>query len=163
MDDRNLLSIAFLAISDRYATLFFSSQNGCRRPFWMTENHFRSYFSPFQINAQLFFFAIWLPAAILYNRKSILITFLAISDQYVTLFFVHKIGCSGHFSVIQNGCRRPFWITENRFRSHFSPFQVNKKLFFKFSQNGCHRPFWMTEKSLSNAFLAISDHYNFFF
>ena len=29
------------------------SQNGRRRPFWMTENHFRSHFSPFQINAQL--------------------------------------------------------------------------------------------------------------
>ena len=24
-------------------------------PFWMTENHFRSNFSPFQINTQLFF------------------------------------------------------------------------------------------------------------
>ena len=26
---------------------FFFSQNGCRRPFWMTENHFRLHFSPF--------------------------------------------------------------------------------------------------------------------
>ena len=26
------------------------SQIGRRRPFWMTENHFRSHFSPFQIN-----------------------------------------------------------------------------------------------------------------
>ena len=32
------------------------SQNGRRRPFWMTENHFRSHFSPFQINAQLLIF-----------------------------------------------------------------------------------------------------------
>ena len=30
-------------------------KNGERRPFWKTENHFRSRFSPFQINTQLFF------------------------------------------------------------------------------------------------------------
>ena len=41
----------------------FFSQNGCRWPFWMTENHFWSNFSPFQINTQLFFliFSKWLP------------------------------------------------------------------------------------------------------
>ena len=55
-DDRKSLSITFLAISYQYATLIFflNSQNGCRRPFWMTENHFRMHFSPFQINTQLF-------------------------------------------------------------------------------------------------------------
>ena len=101
----------------------FCSQNGCRRPIWMTENHFRSHFSPFQINTQLLFifilftkwlpaaitfdriychfrtirsffyfshktlifFTKWLPAAILDDRKSLLIAFLAISDQYATL------------------------------------------------------------------------------
>ena len=31
-------------------------QNGRRRPFWMCKNHFRSHFSPFQINTQLLFF-----------------------------------------------------------------------------------------------------------
>ena len=41
-------------------------QNGLWRPFWMTENHLRSHFSPFQINTQLFiFFSKWPPAAIL--------------------------------------------------------------------------------------------------
>ena len=46
--------------------------------FWMTENRFRSHFSPFQINAQfLFFFTKWLPAAILDDRKSLSIAFLA--------------------------------------------------------------------------------------
>ena len=41
--------------------------NGRRRPIWMTENHFRSHFSPFQINMQLFviLFSKWPPAAIL--------------------------------------------------------------------------------------------------
>ena len=31
-------------------------QNGHRRPFWMSENNFRSQFLPFQIDTQLFFF-----------------------------------------------------------------------------------------------------------
>ena len=54
-----------------------------------TENYFRSQFSPFQINTQLFFklFTIWPPEAILDYRKSLSITFLAISDQYTTFFF----------------------------------------------------------------------------
>ena len=67
LDDRKSLSIAFLSISDQYATLIFL-ENGSRRPFWMTENHFRWYFSPFQINTQLFFdffFTKWWPASIL--------------------------------------------------------------------------------------------------
>ena len=57
-DDRRSLSFAFLAISDQYATFVFNffSQNGRRCPFWMTEHHFRSHFSPFQINTQLYFF-----------------------------------------------------------------------------------------------------------
>ena len=60
LDVRNSLSIAFLAISDRYATLFFFGnfcQNGCRRPFWMSEIHFRSQCWPFQIDTELFGFS----------------------------------------------------------------------------------------------------------
>ena len=52
--------------------LKFCSENSYRRPFWMTKNHFRSHFSPFQINTQLSFFlncfSKWLPAAILEVR-----------------------------------------------------------------------------------------------
>ena len=65
LDDQKSLSIAFLAISDQYATFiflsFFSKWPPAAilevpfGPFWMTENHFRSHFSPFQINKQLFF------------------------------------------------------------------------------------------------------------
>ena len=54
--------------------------------------------------------------------------------------------CNFCFSFSQNGCRWPFWITENHFRSHFSPFQMNKSTFILFgfcSQNGCRRPFWL--------------------
>ena len=104
------------------------SQNGRRRPFWMTENHYRSHFSPFQINTQLSFFekclTKWPPAAILDDRKSLSIAFLAISDQYATLI------SWGNF--LQNGRRRPFWMTENHFRSHISPFQINTQLSFFF-------------------------------
>ena len=35
-------------------------QNICQWPFWMSENHFRSYFWPFQIDTQLYlFFYFW--------------------------------------------------------------------------------------------------------
>ena len=68
----------------------------CEMTFWRIENHFRSHFSPFQINTQLFFFfnlfTKWPPAAILDDRKSLSIAFLAISDQYATfLYRVHKL------------------------------------------------------------------------
>ena len=71
-------------------------------PFWMTKNEFRSHFSPFQINTQLyyffdFFFTKWLPAAILDDRKSPSITFLAISNQYATFIsfdFVQKMAAA---------------------------------------------------------------------
>ena len=110
-------------------------------PFWMTENEFRSHFSPFQINAQfIYFFTEWLPVAILDDRKSLLIVFLAISDQYATFIFLilftkwllaailnDRKSLSIAFLAIsdqygtsilicsQNGCRRPFWMTENHF------------------------------------------------
>ena len=47
--------------------------------------------------------------------------------------------CEDIFS--QNGRCRPFWMTENHFRSHFSPFQINTKLLF-FFQNGRQQTFW---------------------
>ena len=51
-------------------------KNGEKRPFWMTENHFRSQFSPFHQYATFFFifFSKWPPAAILdpdFFQKSI--------------------------------------------------------------------------------------------
>ena len=53
--------ITFYRISRHFRSIrnfhFFGnfSQNGSRRPFLMTENHFRSHISPFQINTQLYF------------------------------------------------------------------------------------------------------------
>ena len=128
----------------------------------MTENHFRLHFSPFQINTQLFFFWFfftkWPLAAILDDRKSLSIAFLAILDQYAAVIFFEiftkwppaailddrKSLFRSHFSpfqinmqlflflifFLQNGHRRPFWMTEDHFRSCFSPFQINTQLYF---------------------------------
>ena len=104
LDDLKSLSMTFLAISDQCTTFNLFSQNGCRRPFWMNENHFRSHFSLFQINTQhfiffffhkmasirnfLFCFTKWLPLAILDDRKSLLIAF-QIKTQ-LCFFFLAK-------------------------------------------------------------------------
>ena len=144
LDNRKWISIAFLAISDQYATFFsrkmaasgwpkitfdrishhfrsirnFFSQNGCQRLFWMT-------------------------------RKSLLIAFLAISDQNTTLFF-HKMAASGHFG----------W-PENHFWSHFSPFQINTQLFFhKMAASGHFGWPKITFDRISHHFRSI---HNFFF
>ena len=141
----------------------------------MAQNHFRSHFSPFQINTQLRFkknITKWLPATILDDRKSLSNAFLAIFRSirnFIYLFVFTKwlpaailddrksssITFPCHFKSIhnlnfflfcsQNGCRRPFWMTENHFRSHFSPFSDQYATFFFKSQNGFRRPFWMTE------------------
>ena len=84
-------------------------QNGHRRPFWMTENHFQSHFSPFQINKQLFFTK-WPPAAILDGRKSLSIAFLAISDQYAAFFFFLNLYKMAVIISSQNVRQRPFWF-----------------------------------------------------
>ena len=48
---------SLLTISDQYHNFYFSDflQNGCRRPFWLPETHFRWHFWAFQINIKLFF------------------------------------------------------------------------------------------------------------
>ena len=230
LDDRKSLSIALLAISDQCATFIFLeilSHNVLRWPFWMTENNFRSHFSPFQINTQLLFFweissqnvrrrPFWMTenhfplhfspfhinmllyffwkfchkmsagghfgpkmtfdcisrhfrsicnlnfsyfffhkmavAAILDDRKSLLIAFLAISDKYATFIFLEILS--------QNVRRRPFW-TENDFRLHFSPFQINMQLefFLNFFHKMAVAAILDDRKLLLIAFLAISDQY----
>ena len=187
MDGRKSLSIAFLAISDQYATLFvsiFFSQNGCRRPFWMTENHLRSHFSPFQYRTFFFKFTKWLPVAILDDRKSLLIAFLDISDQYTTLFFNlftkwlpaaildGRKSLSIAFLAISDQYATFFffftkWLPvailddRNHLRSHFSPFQINTQLLFIFYLQLSFFTKWLPaaifdgRKSLSIAFLVI--------
>ena len=121
------------------------------------------HFSPFQINTQFFVFTKWLPAAILDDRKSFLIAFLAISDHYATLNLKKKL---------QNGCRRPFWMIENNLQMHFSPFQINTQLFFLifFSKwppaailEVRFGPFWMTENHFRSHFSPFQINTQFFF
>ena len=121
LDDRKSLLIAFLDISLQHSFIYlFFSQNGYRRPFWMIKNHFRSHFSPFQINIQFLFFGIFfhkMAAGVHFGWSKI--TFDRISRHFRSI---------GNF-FFQNGRRRPFLMTENHFRSHFSPFQINTQLF----------------------------------
>ena len=118
----------------------FGSRNGCRRPFWMTENHFRSHF---------FVFTKWLTAAILDDRKSLLIAFLAISDQCATFIFLDFFFTKCHFGWPK--------ITFNRISRHFR--SIRNFFFTK----------WLLvailddRKSLCITFRAISDQYASFF
>ena len=128
-----------------------------------------------------FFSTKWPPADILDDRKSLSLAFLAISDKYATfncLKFVPRSGRRGHFGwpkitfnrisrhfrsirnfnfsyfFSQNVRRRPFWMTENHFLSHFLPFQINTQLFLLeiLSPNVRRRPFWMTENHVWSYF-----------
>ena len=69
------------------------SQNGCRRPLWITENHFRSHFSPFQTNTQLFcyiyFFSKW--------------PLTAISEVRFGSFWMTENHVRSHFDRISRG------------------------------------------------------------
>ena len=60
----------------------------------MTENHFRSHFSPFQINTQLFLFIFFILEVRFGPFRMTENHFLAISDQYTILVF--KMDASGH-------------------------------------------------------------------
>ena len=94
------------------------------------------------------FFLKWPPVAILDVQKSLCITFLTISDQYHNFYFCeffYKMAAGGHFgcpkitfghisghfrsmrnfflNFLQNGRRRPSWMSEIHFGSHFWPVQ----------------------------------------
>ena len=175
LDDWKSVLIAFLTISDQYATFIFLdifSQNGCGHfgwskitfdhishylgsptlkfcDFFLSQNepkisfywifhHFRSIHNFF-----LMFFNKITPAAILDDRKSLLIPFLAISNQYATLIFFEFFSQNGdHFGWMK--------ITFAGISLHFR--SIRNFFFVMFSQNGRRRPFWLY---FSIAFLAI--------
>ena len=165
---------SLLTISGQYHNFyfceFFSKMSagghfGCPKlTFDGISGHFRSIRNLFLKNC----FTKWPPAPILDVQISLLIAFLAISDQYETFFkkLFYKMAAGAHFgcpnftfdrisvhfrsirnfikknwNFWQNDCRRPFWMSKINFRSHFWPF-YEKKYFW---QNGCRRPFWMCE------------------
>ena len=156
LDDRKSLSITFLAISDQYATFIFLV--------FFKQNHFRSHFSPFQINTQLSFF--WN----FYHFRWQKIIFDCISHHFISI-------CNFYFLwfFLQNGRRRPFWMTEtfiflnflpfwmteNHFRSYFSPFHIVIQLLFFmiFFTKWPPAAILDDRKSLPIAFLALSDQY----
>ena len=88
-------------------------------------------------------FLVWIFSQ--YGRRPFLIT--ENFQSHCSPFHINTQLCS------QNG-RRPFWMNENNFWSHFSPFhQYETFIFFEyFSQNGRRRPFWMTENHFRSHF-----------
>ena len=103
LDDRKSLLIAFLAISDQYAT--FICFHKMAATILAISDQYATFICFHKMAATIlaisdqyatffFLFTKWLPASILDDRKSLLITFLAISDQYATFLFefFFKIG-----------------------------------------------------------------------
>ena len=103
LDDRKSLWIAFLAISDQYATFIFWNLFTQWRPAAILDDRKSLSIAFLAISDQyatfIFWnlFTQWRPAAILDDRKSLLIAFLAISDQYATYLFEFFF-------------KMPFWI-----------------------------------------------------
>ena len=95
------------------------------------------------------YFTKWLLAAILDVQNSLSMVFLAISDQYETF--------------LQNGRRRPFWMSEIHLWSHFWPFQIDMQLnVWKFLTKWLPSTILDVRNSLSIAFLAILVKYGLF-
>ena len=101
-----------------------SGHFGCSKiTFDLISGHFRS------IQVFLFyflFFTKWLPVAILDFRKSLSISFLAISDRYATLFF-DKMAAVGHF-----GCPK---FSLDHISGHFRSIQIFY-FFYKMAAGG---------------------------
>ena len=64
-----------------------------------------------------YFFAKWPPAAILDDQKSLLIVFLAISDQYATFFFGFFFKMAAHCSTLLLG---KIWETVSARHAHIA-------------------------------------------
>ena len=53
-----------------------------------------------------------------------------VTKSWKKLEKVGKVGKRAFLNFGQNGRRRPFWMSENNFRSQFLPFQIDTQLFF---------------------------------
>ena len=153
LDDR--ISIAFLAISDQYATFFFTKW----LPAAILDDRKSLSIAFLAISDQYatciyFFHTKWLPATILDDRKSLSKAFLAISDQYAT-FFYFEFFSKWPPSAILEVRFGPFWMTENHFRSHFSPFQINTQLFEIFFKMAAGGHFGITICAKNNRILPL--------
>ena len=162
--------IAFLAISDQYATFYFfwllfhkmaaGGHFGWQKiTFDRISHHFRSI-----LNFYLFWilFTKWVPAAILDDEKSISIAsrhFRSIRNFILFWFFLNKMAAGGnfgwpkftfdhisrHFRSIRNFSQNGHFgwpkITFDRISRHFRSIRN----FYFFPQNGCRRPLWINE------------------
>ena len=94
-------------------------------PFWMTENHFRSHFSPFQINTQLFFFLNFFfkmaasghfgsPICAKNNRVLPLCVINGYAKYEVDRWICDTVRDATSFLIIfiQNGRQRPFCFSD---------------------------------------------------
>ena len=94
----------------------------------------------------------WLPAAVLDDQKSRSIAFLAISDQYATFIFFHKMAANGHFGITFD---------------NFSSFQINTQLlllfFHKMAAGGHFGWPKITFECISGHFRSIRNFFFFFF
>ena len=136
----------------------FCSQNGRRRPLWMTENHVRSHFSPFQINTSLLFlwnFVLKMAAGGQFGWPKITCDrishhFRSIRNFYFFYNFVHKMAAGGQFGWPK--------ITFDRISRHFR--SIRSFNFWRILFTKCPPAAILDErKSLSIAFLTISDQY----
>ena len=87
-------------------------------------------------------------------------------NHFVSHFLPSQINTTIFIFVIflQNGCRRPFWISENHFRRISGHFRSIQNFFYFFLQNGRQRPFWMSEIQFRSHFwpFQIDTQLNFF-
>ena len=152
-------------------------------PFWMTENEFRSHFSPFQINTQLFIFFPKMAAGGHFRLPKI--TFDRISRHFRSILNFNFFGIlftigwpkipfdriSRHFRSIRNSDFLWFFhkmaagghfgwpkITFNRISPHFRSI-LNFYFFWILFTKWLPAAILDDQKSLLIAFLAISDQY----
>ena len=116
-------------------------------PFWMTENQFRFWKTENNLDRTYRHFVTKCPPAGHFGPK---MTFDCISCHFRSIHnFFYWTNFTTNFTkkISQMASAGPFWMTENHFWSHFSPFQINTLLYYfgNLSQNVHRRPFWMTE------------------
>ena len=113
-------------------------QNGCRRPFWMSEDHFGTLAI---LDQYRFFFFFYKMAA---GCPKIIFDLISGHFRSIRNFFFLEILTKWLTSDVRNS----LWITflailENskiskiHFQSQFWPFQIDTEFF-------CRQPFWMT-------------------
>ena len=114
-------------------------------------------------NFDIFFlvFTKWLPAAILDDRKSLSIAFLANSDQYTFFFF--KMATSGHFGspiCAKNNRVLPLCVINGRYEVDLWIYDTVRDVtsFLSiFIQNGHQRPFCFSDWCKNHRVLVIWD------